>query len=292
MTKFIDLPNEEVVYVGGMFPVGKLSCLVGNGGVGKSWTLLLASLAITDKRSFLPTNNYPLYDDKEVMVIDTENRNRGFYDRLLLADADPAKYYVPKDVTDKIASTDPKDLELIEKLCEDDKTMLIIIDSLAGFNAGIDENSINAMISVKWLGYLAQKYKKAIVITHFLNKSDIIGRITTENMRGHSSIQQFVELIWAIDKERGSEKIKKLYQIKNNIAELDDTIYKFKLTNAEAIFLNTDDNEESEIDKRVKIYDANVDKDDKEIALLIQELEPHQQLGNLVSWVKRRRSKK
>lgn len=292
MTKFIDLPNEEIVYVGGMFPVGKLSCLVGNGGVGKSWTLLLASLAITDKRIFLPNDNYPLFDDKEVMVIDTENRTRSFYDRLIEADADPAKYYIPKDITDKIASTDTKDLELIEELCQDDKTMLIIIDSLAGFNAGIDENSINAMISVKWLGYLAQKYKKAIVITHFLNKSEVIGRITTENMRGHSSIQQFVELIWAIDKERGSEKIKKLYQIKNNISELDEKVYKFKLTNAEAVFLDIPNDQENEIEKRIKIYEANIDKDDKEVALLIQELEPHQQLVNLISWVKRRRNKK
>ena len=59
-----------------MFPVGRLSCLVGNGGVGKSFTLLLPSLSITDKRVFLPTDNYPLFDDKEVLVIDTENRSK------------------------------------------------------------------------------------------------------------------------------------------------------------------------------------------------------------------------
>lgn len=291
MNKYSELEKEEIIYIGGMFPVGRLSCLVGNGGVGKSFTLMLASLSVTDKRLFLPKDDYPLYDDKEVLVIDTENRSRSFYDRLILTEGDTSKYYVPKDFNESVVSTDTKDLDLIEELAKDEKTIMIIIDSLAGFNAGIEENSIESMISVKWLGHIAKKYNKAIVITHFLNKSEISGKINTENIRGHSSIQQFIELIWAIDKEKGSEKIKRLYQIKNNIEELDDTIYTFKLTEAEAHFItDIPSNELTGKQKRIKLYDENILKSDKEIATIIIEQEPTQQLNNILNWIKRRRN--
>lgn len=291
MNKYSELEKEEIIYIGGMFPVGRLSCLVGNGGIGKSYTLMFSSLSVTDKRLFLPKDDYPLFDDREVLVIDTENRSRSFYERLVKVEADTTKYYVPKDFNDTVISTSEKDLELIEELAKDDKTIMIIIDSLAGFNAGIEENSIESMISVKWLGYIARKYNKAIVITHFLNKSEVSNKITTGNIRGHSSIQQFIELIWAIDNEKGSEEIKRLYQIKNNIEKIDNTIYTFKLTEFEPQFItDITTNELSGKQRRIKLYDENITKSDKEIAAIILNEEPTQQLNNILNWIKRRRN--
>lgn len=288
---FADMPEQPIEYIGGMFPRGKVSALVANGGVGKSWCVLLASLSVTSGFRFLPREDYPVWDDKKVMLIETENRAKTFYDRLVLAKANIDNYYFPTDcVTNCISYFDKRDRESIEQEIQDPDTVMVIVDSLAGFNGGIDENTISASESIKWLGGLAQKYNKAIVITHFLNKTEINGRITTENMRGHSSCQQYMELIWAIDKERGSEKVKRLYQIKNNITELDDTIYKFRLTDASAEFLNEPNATDLHgKEKRIKIYEDNIAKSDKEIAELIHKEEPESIIYNLVAWVKRRR---
>jgi len=294
MRTFVGYEVVQPIYVGGMFPVGKVSALVGNGGVGKSFSVLLASLSITNGQRFLPKDDYPVFDDKDVMVIDTENRAFSFCERVELAGGNLERYYVPAEsLCSNISYFDKRDKESIEEEIQDENTLMVIVDSLAGFNGGIDENSIAASESIKWLGSLAQKYNKAIVITHFLNKSEITGRITTENMRGHSSCQQYMELIWAIDKEKGSEKIKRLYQIKNNITELDETVYKFKLTDASAEFiLDSNTNETDTKANRIKIYEENVNKSEREIATLIQATEPESYLHNLIAWVKRYKNKK
>jgi RecA-family ATPase len=291
MVKYTELPREETIYIGGMFPVGKVSAVVANGGVGKSWCVLLASLSITKGVRFLPNEEYPVWNDKDVMVIDTENRAKTFCERVILAGGSLERYYVPgEDICSAITYFDKRDKESIEEEIQDPNTMMVIVDSLAGFNGGIDENTVAASESIKWLGRLAQKYNKAVVLTHFLNKSEVTNRINTENMRGHSSCQQYMELIWAIDKDKGSEKIKRLYQIKNNITEIDDTVYRFKLTEASAEFLVTPTAEETSLkEKRAKIFEANIDKSDKEIAELILIEEPTSYLHNLVAWVKRRR---
>jgi RecA-family ATPase len=288
---YSEMPVLPTQYVAGMFPIGKVSALIGNGGVGKSFSLLLASMSVTSGYTFLPREDYPIWDDKKVMLIETENRSRTFYDRLVLAGATIENYYVPTDcLTNTICFSDDKDRTSIEEEIQDPETVMVIVDSLAGFNGGIDENTVAASASIKWLGNLAQKYHKAVVISHFLNKTEIASKITTENMRGHSSCQQYIELIWAIDKEKGSEKVKRLYQIKNNVSELDDTVYKFKLTNASAEFLNEPSAAELKGKAlRIKIYESNIQKSDKEIAELIHATEPDSIIYNLIAWVKRRR---
>lgn len=293
MTTFRELTRTETYYVGGMFPVGYLSCLVGDGGVGKSFVMMLASMSITSGRRFLPTElEYPLYNDREVMVIDTENRARSFWERLTHLGGDDSKYYTPKNVLDTVAFTDANDILLIEQLAEDDKTDLIIVDSLAGFNPGVEENTTTASLPVKWLGHLAKKHNKAIVITHFLNKQDRPDRISTDNMRGSSGIQQFCELIWAIDKIKDSDTVRRIYQIKNNITEIDRTVYTAKLVDGNFEFIeDIEANELTGKQRRIKIFEDNIDSSDEMIAMLLLQEEPTQQYHNLLNWVRRRRNK-
>lgn len=293
LSKYANLVNPEVQYVGGLFPKGRLSLVVAEGSVGKTELLLQASLSVTESRQFIPfLNNYTTADE-QVMLIETENRKYDMVSRLLNLNVDLDKYYFPKGINETINFSNSADLLIIKEQLKDFKTGLIIVDSLLGLNIGLDENKEEASKALTYLAQLAEEYQVAVVCTQYLNKTVITNKIKPGNIRGHSSIPQLAQLIWAIDKQ--DAYVRRLYQVKNNLQNTDNSTYLYLLKDKYIDFIIPKEDETAERktvkDVRNKIYAQYINESDKEIAVRLHRLEPDQQLNNLVNWVRRRRQK-
>jgi RecA-family ATPase len=275
-----------------MFPRGKITALVADSGVGKTWVLVAATLSITSNIPFLPNEEYDVTDDKKVLIIDTEGRIKTFVQRIDILKGSRDNYLCAKDPLEIAVFTNEQDRQSIELVIQHQKIDLVIIDSLAGFNS-VDENTCQVLECLHWLSKIALKYNCAIVFTQLINKSELKdGRITNKSVRGFSGIIQWCQLVWGLDVPTGDDSLKRLYQVKNNLTEKDTRDYLFQLTKTNGIVWKTFDigfNFKSKKEQRLSILKENADKSNIDIAKLIQEYEPQTKLKSLEIWVARNR---
>lgn len=287
--KYLNLDKEPVDYIAGMFPKGKVSALIGESGKGKGWILPSAALTITDAKPFLPTEDYELKNTGKVLIVDTEGRIKTYAQRIVDLGGSLDNYFTPSNPLNVLGFQSKEDIQLIEKVIEIDKTEFVIFDSFAGFSA-VDENTCAVLPCLKWFVEIALKYNVAVTFTQLANKSELKdGRLTTKSMRGFSGIHQFPEIVWGIDTpDSNNDKLKRLYQLKNNIEQKDIEDYVFVLDKSTITFTDERiETQKSKIAKRTEILEANADKKPAEIAKLIQEIEPNTSLNTLTQWVKR-----
>lgn len=286
--KNLNLDKEPVEYIAGMFPKAKVSALVGESGKGKGWILPSAALTITDAKPFLPIEDYELKNTGKVLIVDTEGRIRTYAQRIRELGGSLDNYLSPSDDL-RVFGFQSEDIELIEKVIEIDQTEFVIFDSFAGFSA-VDENTCAVLPCLRWFTDIALKYKVAVTFTQLANKSELKdGRLTIKSMRGFSGIHQFPEIVWGIDTpDSNNDKLKRLYQLKNNIEQKDIEDYMFVLDKSTITFTGERiETQKSKMAKRTEILEANADKKPSEIAKLIQEVEPNTSLNTLIQWVKR-----
>jgi|688.fasta_scaffold07496_16 RecA-family ATPase len=286
----LEVENVEVEYIGGLFPKGRVSAVVAEGGIGKSWCLVGASLSITSNIPFLPREDYEIKDTGRVLIIDTEGRIKSFVKRIDLLGGSRNNYITPKNPLEIVTYNVSDDIELIEKIIESENIELLIVDSLSGFNI-VDENTCQVLPCLQWFATIALKYNIAVVFTQLVNKSEIKdNKYTTRSVRGFSGIVQYPEIIWALDQPSPNKKIKRLYQIKNNIEQIDETNYIFKLENG-SIEWQVDPNEyKNKSEVRKQIYDENVSLSNKDIADLIKAVEPDTKINTILQWITRQRN--
>lgn len=283
----IDDTDQPVEYIGGLFPKGKLSALVGESGKGKSWVLIAASLTITSNIPFLPTDNYTLKSTDKTLIIETEGRIKEYRKRIEELGGKVDNYLTPSHHSKILGFQNKEDIQLIENVINYDAIEYVIIDSFAGFSS-VDENSYQVLPCLKWLCEIALKYNVAVTFTQLANKGEQKkGRLTNKSIRGFSGIHQFPELIWGLDVPKTSDDItKRLYQVKNNIEQKDVVDYVFKLDKSTITF--TDEiieTQKNRMDKRREIRNLNMGKFPQEIAKLIQQVEPEAKLNSLTQWV-------
>lgn len=286
----LDVEEKEVELLAGMYPRGKVSALVAEGGVGKTWTLVASSLSVTSGISFLPTENYEVADNKRVLLIDTEGRVKTFVRRIDLLGGSRTNYVTAKNPLEIPIFSNEEDRNTIELVVEHEKIDLVIIDSFAGFS-NVDENTCQVLECLQWLSKIALKYNCAIVFTQLINKGELKeGRITTRSVRGFSGITQWCELIWALDCPTATDELKRLYQIKNNISKKDEKDYIFELKEEGLITWKDYTNQlKTKKRSRQEILRDNFQLSNIEIAKLIQENEPNLKLKSLEMWVSRNR---
>lgn len=283
----IDFKEENNIdYIAGMFPVGRLTMLIGDGSVGKSYICILASLTITSGKEFLPIDSYVITDKEKVLIIETESRIKLFCKRIIESGGNIDNYAVPGEAFYNLEFSSIEDRKIIEDCIKIDNPKLVIVDGFAGFSS-VDENTSAVMPCLKWLAYIAEKYNTAVVITHFINKGELQqGKLYSKSVRGFTGLFQYPQLIWAIDIPNVNKDIvKRLYQIKNNIEQKDKVDYIFKLDNNTAELL---DNQEfkSKKDKRIELLNNNKNKDIKELVNLLIELEPNTKRDTLYRFVR------
>lgn len=273
--------DENLEYIGGMFPKGKLSALIGNGMAGKSWTLIKASLSITSGIPFLPTGNYTPVNNQGVLLLETEGRLNTYVKRIKLLGGDINNYVVPSDFSHVCRFNNNADKRQIENVIDIDRPKLLILDSFGGFS-NVDENSYQVMDCMKWLVDLAVKYDIAVVFTQYINKTDSVGKLTYKSMRGFSGLSQMPEVIWAI--ESINEDQKRLYQIKTNIDKLDKNEYICEVSGSSFDLLYVDRNI-----TRNDIYEENKGLSNKELLIKLMENEPLVAKSTMNKWLIRKR---
>jgi RecA-family ATPase len=273
--------------LGGLFPRGKVSSLVAEGGVGKTFVLVASSLAVTSNQPFLPDSDST--NQLKVLLIDTEGRLREFVRRVDIFNGNRANYYTPKHPLEICTFSNETDRVVIEKTIVAKDIGLVIVDSFAGFS-NVDENTNAVLPALQWLSSLALKYNTAIVFTQLVNKSENKNnRITTKSVRGFSGITQWCEMVWALDKPTADKTMRRLYQIKNNVTEEDPTDYLFKIQNNQILWQTT--NNTTKHQRRFELMSNNPKLSNKEIAKLIQQEEPDMKLGSIEMWISRNRNK-
>jgi len=223
----VQVLEESIEYVGGLFPRGRLSGLVGKSSDGKSLVTTLSALSITDNipfSSIYPCNNK---DTGRALILDSEGRLRTLKQRVLKAGGTPKKFLIAAESCKILGYESTEDRKAIEECIEAYCPEFFVVDSFAAFSSE-DENTFAVMPCLKWLVMLCVKYNMAGVITQLVNKSEQKdGRITMNSVRGFSGITQMTELIWAIDNPSSNPNGRRLYQVKNNICEKDDKDYFF-----------------------------------------------------------------
>lgn len=281
LTQYV-MKEQNIEYIGGMFPKGKVSALIGCSGIGKSWTLIGASLSITTNKLFLPLENYNTYDNKGVLIVETEGRIRTYVERLNMLEANLHNYTTPTGFNYICRFNNPKDRQLIEDVIEADKHELVIIDSFAAFSS-VDENTCQVMDCLNWLIEIALKYDIAVVFTQLANKVETAGKLSSKSTRGFSGIIQIPELIWAIDEPQ--KDVKRLYQVKNNITKLDQNEYLFQIKDNDIEF------EIKNGTSRLDLYNGNKSKSDIEILEILKQHEPFVSVDTLKKWLQRKRTR-
>lgn len=125
---------------------------------------------------------------------------------------------------DNVSLEDPRHLETIRRLSQQEDVKLIVVDSFSGSHSK-DENDTDAGRVIRGVAEIARDNYKPLIITHHLNKGFRSNRITLTNIRGSTAIAQFVRVIWAMDKPDPDKADSiRLYGIKNNLGPLSGDI--------------------------------------------------------------------
>lgn len=298
-----NMPDLSSEYVGGLFPVGKLSALVGDGGIGKSWSLVGSSLSVTSSKAFLPTSDfeYPISNDYKTLVCETEGRVASYHKRIKLLGGDTSKYYTPKSISEIPIFQNSDDRVCVTNfLSQNTDTRFMIVDSLSAFNL-VDENSCEVLQCLSWLVEVAVRYQIAVVFSQLVNKKELDNnRLAKKNIRGFNGIPQMAEVIWAIDESPYNVKVKRLYQIKNNAEEQITEDFYYKLEQGSITWLEKEiglsafqakkTNTINKLEQRFQIFEANKELKTGEIAALLLEQEPDSNLNSLRQWVSNKKN--
>jgi predicted ATP-dependent serine protease len=276
-----EMNKDKVEYIGGMFPRGRLSSLVGAGEAGKSFTLIAAAMSISNSKIFLPTNNYIPTNNEGILLIETEGRMSLYAERLKDLGANLNNFTVPVSYDHVCRYSNQIDRKNIEEALEVDKHKLVILDSFSFFS-NVDENTYQVMDCLNWLVDLAVKYNTAVVFTQLVNKSTTnSGKITANSMRGFSGLNQLPQVIWAL--ESIDKQHKRLYQVKNNSKGKDDEY-----------IIEISDNDVQVVETRKRttrwdVYQENKTLPAKKLLELLQENEPDTDKQALNMWIRRQK---
>lgn len=178
-----------------LFPIGSVSLVVGQPGVGKTYALLDAAVCVATGKAWLERTTR----QGSVLVIDEESGDRRFKQRLgqVLRGHDQGKG-VPIDFTtlEKFnlrparsnPNREPDDLQHVDELLQRTTPVLVVIDALADMMPGADENSVKDVHPVfRELRTMAEKRKTAIVVIHHATKDG-------KTYRGTSAMEAAVDL--------------------------------------------------------------------------------------------------
>jgi len=172
--RFVDLENRPVAWLWpGWVPLGKLTLLDGDPGLGKS-TLLLDLAARVSHKGLMPDGSQGVRG--HVVILSAED---GVEDtirpRLEAGAAALERIHALAHVSERGAERCleiPRDLALLEQQLADVDARLLIIDPLAAFLCGRDANKDQAIRRVLYqLSRIAERRRCAVICMRHLNKS-------------------------------------------------------------------------------------------------------------------------
>jgi len=233
-----------------VFPLAKVSLLVGDAGAGKSYFTTYMASRITTGRGFIdPEKKQPTGN---VIIITTEDDVHDTIKlRTTLMGADDTKLkIIPGVVLDKKISALAlgKHLAVIEKaIIEIGGARLLVWDPITEFMDIKDDNRAGpTRAALAPLQGFAEKFKTSVLLLSHMNKNEatrIIYRTT-----GSQSYVNLPRSVWSIGKDPANKERRFFLQVKQNLT-YEQPGFAFSLTAEKGIVLE---------EKRVKIVDGEV----------------------------------
>jgi len=192
---------ENPTYVGGLFPKGYLSAVVGESSIGKS--LLVLTATMPGKKHFYPINPLKINNYHQVLLIETESKLPRYVKYLNKLQADLNCYYTPYSNTNYLCNfNDEQDRQQIISSIKSIQPEVLIVDSITAFCEGEI-----IPYSLQWLSRLASKYNIAVAITNLLDR---------EILRRYSLIYRHSKVVYEMSEPNDSnKKIKQLTKLKD-----------------------------------------------------------------------------
>ena len=217
-------------------PLGELTLLIGDPGVGKSYFSYFLS-ALVSRGGYWPTDpDNPIESGKVLILSTDEDPNYAIRPRAEAAGADLDKISVLEGSRDeqgriKILNL-TKDVHRLENILRKDKGYrLIVIDPLSDYIGHVDTHKYS---DVRWalapINALARKYRVAILGIMHCNKNTSLQVLY--RIMGSMGFPSVARAIWLIAKDREDEENKRRYfsPLKNNLAPEQKTLA-FRLEN-------------------------------------------------------------
>jgi archaellum biogenesis ATPase FlaH len=173
-TKFTDIETKPIEWLWpGWIPLGKLTILDGDPGLGKS-TLLLDLAARVSRNGLMPNGVQGITGTVAVLSAE-DSAEDTMKPRLTLAGFDPEKVYDLSEIDTEEGKRPPElphDLFLIEKFLHEVDARLLIIDPLIAFIVNADVNKDQEVRRALYkLSKMAERTKTSIIAMRHLNKT-------------------------------------------------------------------------------------------------------------------------
>ena len=226
-----DIEAEEVEWLWRYhIPLGEITLLIGDPGVGKSYFSYFLSAQVSTG-GFWPDAMDESIESGKVLILSTdEDPNYAIRPRSEAAGADISKIFVlegSRDAEGRIKILNlTKDIHRLEDILEKDKGYrLVVIDPLSDYIGHVDTHKYS---DVRWalapINALARKYHLAIVGIMHCNKNTSLQVLY--RIMGSMGFPSVARAIWLIAKDREDEENKRRYfsPLKNNLAPEQKTL--------------------------------------------------------------------
>jgi len=185
-------------------PVGHVSLLVGESGIGKSYFAARLIAALTGAAP-LPDGTLPTKTGN-VVLVETEDLKDEYVKRLRRCGAPDSAVIYPmrnenpnENPIPTWTARLPDDEPFIRSVAEHTHAVAVVVDSLSGAHA-LDENSAVMRELMKSLSRLAVALKIPVIAVHHLRKRSAFEPVgvTLDRLRGSSTIAQFARSVFAL----------------------------------------------------------------------------------------------
>ena len=226
-----DIEAEDVEWLWRYhIPLGELTLLIGDPGIGKSYFSYFLSAQVSKGGSW-PDEPDKVIEGGKVLILSTdEDPNYAIRPRADAAGADVSKIFVlegSRDAEGRIKILNlTKDIHRLEDILEkENDCRLILIDPLSDYIGHVDTHKYS---DVRWalapINALARKYHVAIVGIMHCNKNTSLQVLY--RIMGSMGFPSVARAIWLIAKDREDEENKRRYfsPLKNNLAPEQKTL--------------------------------------------------------------------
>jgi RecA-family ATPase len=254
------------------FPLGKLSLIVGDPGVGKSFLLIYLAAHITTGQSW-PDIGMPITKGSVIILTAEDGLADTIRIRADAAGADVKKIKILEGVRNEKGNRQyfnlTEDIPALEQAINNTKDIrLICIDPLTAYLGKINSHKSSEVRGILApLAGLTEKYKVAIVAITHLNKNTALQAIY--RTMGSLSFVAAARAAWAVttDENDISKKRRLLIPLKTNLS-IDPTSLAFRI-----------------IDNRIVFEESPIEVDVEE-ALSKEKHEETSALNDAVSWLR------
>jgi len=226
-----DIKPEDVEWLWKYhIPLGELTLLIGDPGIGKSYFSYFLSAQVSRGGSWPDVPTETTKNGKVLILSTDEDPNYAIRPRADAAGADISKIFIlegSRDAEGRIKILNlTKDIHRLEDILEKDNDYrLILIDPLSDYIGHVDTHKYS---DVRWalapINALARKYHVAIVGIMHCNKNTSLQVLY--RIMGSMGFPSVARAIWLIAKDREDEDNKRRYfsPLKNNLAPEQKTL--------------------------------------------------------------------